>query len=76
MSTYTVTTLNCRDGGDPYRVVVHDGPNDPVVEMSALSLPHAKKVAEALALLLPKLRPGRDVIVARALNRPCATMHC
>ncbi len=50
-------------GGDPYRVVVHDGPHDTLVEMSAITRPHARQIAQSLALLLPKLRPGRGVVV-------------
>ena len=69
MLAYTVTTLNCRDGSDPYRVVVLDGCDHSVVEMSALSLPHARKVAEALALLLPKLQPDHAVVLSQARAR-------
>lgn len=61
---YTLTTENGRAGGDPYRVIVRDGAHATVVEMCAISRAHARKVAESLALLLGKQRPGRRVVLA------------
>ena len=74
MSTYKVTTLDCRDKSDPYHVVVEDDDNNRVADMSALSLAHAHRIAADIAVLLPKLQPGDHVVLAtRAL--PPRAMH-
>lgn len=64
MMAYTVTTLRDRVDDEPWLVVVSDERNRPIAEMSALSAPHARKVAEGLALLLRRQRPGRSVVMA------------
>ncbi len=66
MPAYIVTTRGRTGADDPYSVVVQDELDESIVEMSALSLKHAGEIATALALLLPKLRPDLDIVVAGA----------
>jgi len=49
--------------GDPFRVVVNDAAGAPLVEMSAITRHHAKQVAQSLAMLLSKMRPGQGVVL-------------
>jgi hypothetical protein len=61
---FTLTTESGRGGCDPWRVVVRDDAEKTVVEMCAITLAHARQIAESLALLIGKQRPGGRVVFA------------
>mgnify|MGYP003352242827 CR=1 FL=1 len=63
MAAYTVTTHDVRGAREPFRVVVEDETHKRVAELEAMSPEHARLVAGAMVLLLPKLDPGRSVVL-------------
>ena len=73
MLTYMVTTLQAHGNpahanqaqgtAEPFCVIVEDEHHLPVAQMDAMSRDHARLVAGALLLLLPKLDPGRSVVL-------------
>ncbi len=63
MTSYTVTTVDTRASGDPFEVMVRDDRHLPVAQLSAMSAAHARMVASAIVLLLPKLDPQNSVVV-------------
>lgn len=67
MSAYMVTTLDTHGAKEPFRVIVEDERFARVAELDAMSPDHARMVAGALVLLLPKLHPGRSVVLDASL---------
>ena len=68
MAAYTVTTVSGLDSSEPFQVLVHDELDHAVAEMGAMSRDHARMVAGALVLLLPKLDPGRSVVLDASIG--------
>ena len=60
--SYTIVTVECADDSDSYTVVVMDKSHKCVAEMGALSLNHARDVADDIVLLLTQQKPGRQII--------------
>ena len=63
MAAYTVTTIRTRECAEPFHVVVQDERDEAVAELDAMTPDHARMVANALVILLPKLDPGRSVVL-------------
>jgi hypothetical protein len=68
MAAYTVTTVSSGEPSEPFRVVVKDECERRVLELGAMSRDHAGMMAGSLALLLPKLDPGRTVVLDASIR--------
>ena len=69
MKPYMVMTFSSTIAcGDPYRVVVVDETDRPVLEMTAMSRQHAGRVAGGLLLLLQKLDSRRAVVLDNSVH--------
>jgi hypothetical protein len=76
MASYTVTTLRAPETQEPFRVIVEDDARHRIAELDAMSPAHARLVAGALVMLLPKLDSCRTVVFDdAALARPVLEAH-
>jgi hypothetical protein len=65
---YTIITTKSHERPDPFAVSVHTDDDQSVVEMSAMSPKHARMVAGALVMLLPKVDPAHSVVLDASFN--------
>ncbi len=82
MTTFTVTTFRTSPripgvalvsgepacAAEPFEVVVDDGGEIPVAAFGAMSGDHARMIAGALVMLLPKLDPRRCVVLDASIH--------
>jgi hypothetical protein len=65
MAAYTVRThdaTSARGAREPFCVIIEDENHQRVADLEAMTPEHARLVAGAIVMLLPKLDPGRSVV--------------